>query len=97
MRRFIDFDSQKGMANDEIVNIYAAVLNWSPDVVPGQTPGHFGSIFGLPPPSRKYKIMTTFFYPRLKELVRLRQPDTGSPERATQSQQQLVRWFKKVN
>ncbi|KAJ6547522.1 hypothetical protein B0H19DRAFT_1166092 [Mycena capillaripes] len=93
LRRFLNFDT--GKANDEVINIFAAVLNYTPDV--GQKPPHFGSMFGLPPPSGNVKIMTSFFYIKLRELLAAENPTTGSVEKARAKKDEIIRWFKKAN
>ncbi|KAJ6496506.1 hypothetical protein C8R47DRAFT_1207138 [Mycena vitilis] len=91
LRRFL-----AGMANDEVVNMYVAVLQHSPgsDQPNGR---HFGSMFGLPPPSRKFKIMSSFFYDKLKELLAAQNPQTGSEVKAKTLEKTMIRWFKQAD
>ncbi|KAJ7078386.1 hypothetical protein C8R43DRAFT_1053345 [Mycena crocata] len=91
LRRFIDFDS--GKANDEIINMFVAIFSWTSGS--DTLSLHYGDIFGLPPPSRDFKIMTTFFYLKLKDLLAAQDPETGDPEKAKEIHEKLVRWFKK--
>ncbi|KAJ7496642.1 hypothetical protein FB451DRAFT_1386024 [Mycena latifolia] len=95
MKRFIDF--RAGRANDEIINLFVAVFNWSPDLNALPAHNHFGSLFGLPLPSRKFKILTTFFYPKLKDLLKAENPSTGNPESAKDDFNVLTNFVLPIN
>ncbi|KAJ7495984.1 hypothetical protein B0H11DRAFT_2226977 [Mycena galericulata] len=78
LERFINFGSDKGRANDEVINIFVAILNWMPEPVsPEDNPLYYGSIFGLSRPPRNYKVLSTFFYAKLKELLAAEHPVSG--------------------
>ncbi|KAJ7440286.1 hypothetical protein B0H11DRAFT_1933793 [Mycena galericulata] len=96
LERFINFGSDKGRANDEVINIFVAILNWMPEPVsPEDTPLYYGSIFGLSRPPRNYKVLSTFFYAKLKELLAAEHPVTGNQKLAERLRARLGRWFKK--
>ncbi|KAJ7045956.1 hypothetical protein C8F04DRAFT_455275 [Mycena alexandri] len=97
LKRFLTFQGRGAMANDEVVNMFVAVLNYFPDEPIGDKPLHFGSLFELAPPSRKFKIMTSFFYSKLKELLAAENPRTGSVEKAKEIKDRLCRWLKDVD
>lgn len=97
LQRFIDFNSDGGRANDEVINIFVAIFNSTPNNVDADDSlGHYGSIFGLSLPPRNFKVLTTFFYVKLKELLAAGHPVTGNPALADEIEHQLVRWFKNI-
>ncbi|KAJ6454190.1 hypothetical protein C8R45DRAFT_1192190 [Mycena sanguinolenta] len=85
-RRFLD----GGWANDDIVNMFVSVLNYSRD----QPAGFADEIFDghLPPPSSDLMVMTSFFYLKLHELLLA----TGS-QREKEKEQEVLRWLKKAD
>ncbi|KAF7362356.1 hypothetical protein MVEN_00582300 [Mycena venus] len=92
LRRFL-----KGLANDEVINMFVAVLRHSLEATVGQEHLHFASAFRVPRPSRKFALMTTFFYPKLRELFTAQNPSSGSEQKAAVLEERLLRWFKKTN
>ncbi|KAJ7081987.1 hypothetical protein C8R43DRAFT_1142874 [Mycena crocata] len=83
-------------ANDELINIYVAALNYPVWMPEASDEVHIGSLLHLPPAPRDYIIFSTFFYPKLRQLAQLMgSKPLGHPE-LQESIERILRWFKVV-
>ncbi|KAJ7751274.1 hypothetical protein DFH07DRAFT_774879 [Mycena maculata] len=86
---------EKGWADNEIINIFVAIFNWAPSAIHNDSSiEHYGSLFGLPLPPGNSKVMTTFFYAKLRELVVAEHSETVELDLTKRLEENLVHWFK---
>ncbi|KAJ6620767.1 hypothetical protein B0H10DRAFT_2356313 [Mycena sp. CBHHK59/15] len=97
IERFLNFD--KGKANDEVINIYVSIYNlpMGSENKPDDSPNHFGSLFRLPVPVCDFKVLTTFFYPKLTEYTKAFFAGKEDGDKSDKLRRRLLRWFKDDN
>ncbi|KAJ7687457.1 hypothetical protein B0H17DRAFT_1070306 [Mycena rosella] len=99
LRRFL----RGGLANDELINIYVAALNFTVLKQDSASEISMGSSFGLPPPARDFYIGTTFFYRKMVQCGNEGDALNKSRKRdATElavipTAQIILKWFKNVH
>ncbi|KAJ7128854.1 hypothetical protein C8R46DRAFT_1236918 [Mycena filopes] len=93
--RILKFDS--GQADDEIINIFVAIFAHR---VKNVADNHFGTLFSRPPPTQDFKILTSFFLPKVLETLQQSEAEgnTNSLSPLSDSHRgKLLKWFKRDN
>ncbi|KAJ7181186.1 hypothetical protein C8R46DRAFT_1345302, partial [Mycena filopes] len=93
--RILEFDS--GRADDEIINIFVAIFAHR---IKNVADNHFGTLFSRPPPTQDFKILTSFFLPKVLEALQQSEAEgnTNSSSPLSDSHRgKLLKWFKRDN
>ncbi|KAJ6466725.1 hypothetical protein C8R47DRAFT_1153492 [Mycena vitilis] len=85
---------KSAMADDEIINMLIAIYSHGTESSAPNPIDHFAAHFQLQKPTRDFKILSSFFLPKLFDAVK----QSNSPQGLTEPHaKRLLRWFKKVN